>query len=91
VAAYPFWLPEPEPATYCGQVNLEARTFDLYQRAETRELLLRPSARPRPAAPRLEIAGEATFENGAMVASADQVRARTSAVPCTHHPAAAGE
>lgn len=42
IAAYPFWLPAPEPARDCGRVKVNGQTFRVFRSGEGGEFALRP-------------------------------------------------
>ena len=44
IAAYPFWLPAPAPAAYCGLVAVGVQTFRAFRTADGGGHILRPTS-----------------------------------------------
>lgn len=66
LAAYPFWLPAPAPATYCGMFNIAGGTFSAYRVAQDR-YILRPSPKRSAVVLAIKRSHSLGFDSGGMV------------------------
>lgn len=82
LAAFPFWLPEPEPAADCGLVAVEGLTFRAYRAADGETFILRPTGEAASPASPPKVAAAIAFDAGGMVVDADDpVLAQSSCSP----------
>ena len=74
IAAFPFWAPHSVPATYCGQVSVQGRAFDVYRPKSPDKFILRPSSAASRAAGTVNLATPLDFDAGGMVVAAEGLR-----------------
>lgn len=70
LAAYPFWLPEPEPATECGTAVWKGRTFRVFRHANGEGFTLRPSQQTAVSGARV-LSSPTAFDSGGMIFGPD--------------------